>query len=168
MLTDTDHTPQEAGAPTENDLRTLRLDNQLCFSLYSTTHAMTRAYRPMLSKLGLTYSQYLVLLVLWERDGQMLSQIGQALHLDSGTLTPLLKRLESAGFVERHRGRSDARELYVNLTEKGKNIRQDAIAMRESIACRLALSDVEMARIKTDLDGILERMTDKPLPSSAS
>src|SRR4030095_8240519 len=94
----------------------LRLDNQICFAVYSTAHAFNRFYKPLLDKLGLTYPQYLVMLVLWEEDGLPVKEIGERLFLDSGTLTPLLKRLEAAGLVKRTRSKEDERQVIVALT----------------------------------------------------
>ena len=99
------------------------LDNQLCFALYSTSLAMTKVYKPLLDALGLTYPQYLVMLVLWENDGLTVSEIGERLFLDSGTLTPLLKRLQSASLITRFRDALDERRLRVNLTSEGKKLK---------------------------------------------
>lgn len=99
---------------------TLKLDNALCFAIYSASHAITRAYKPLLDPFGLTYPQYLVLLILWERDGQTVGSIGQRLFLESSTLTPLLKRMEKAGYVRRQRAAEDERQVCVFLTESGK------------------------------------------------
>src|ERR1700733_13776837 len=93
----------------------LKLDSQLCFALYSTTHALTKAYAPLLERLGLTYPQYLVMLVLWESEGLTVKELGERLQLDSGTLTPLLKRLEAAGLVRRERDRRDERQVRIGL-----------------------------------------------------
>ena len=104
----------------------LRLDAQLCFLLYAATRAVTQAYVPLLAPLGLTYPQYLVMLVLWEEDGVPLGRIGERLQLDSGTLTPLIKRMEAAGLVVRERSREDERVLNVSLTEAGRRLRARA------------------------------------------
>src|SRR6476620_5280999 len=98
----------------------LRLDNQLCFALYSASLAMTKLYKPLLEELGLTYPQYLAMLALWEQDGLMVSELGERLSLDSGTLTPLLKRLEAAGFVSRIRDVQDERRVHIHLTTTGR------------------------------------------------
>ncbi len=113
----------------------LLLDRQLCFALYSTSLAMTKAYKPMLDELGLTYPQYLVMLVLWEHEGLTVSELGNRLALDSGTLTPLLKRLESAGLVRRRRDADDERRVLVALTEAGRGLRQSAIGIPEKLLC---------------------------------
>ncbi len=104
----------------------LRLDNQLCFALYSASLAMTKLYKPLLDALGITYPQYLVLLVLWERDGITVSELGERLSLDSGTLTPLLKRLETAGLVSRLRDTQDERRVLVRLSAAGRELKERA------------------------------------------
>ena len=105
---------------------TPRLDEQLCFALYSTSLAMMRVYRGVLPQLGLTYPQYLVMMVLWEQDQLTVSDIGVHLFLDSATLTPLLKRMEAQGLVQRNRARSDERQVIISLTEDGKALKQKA------------------------------------------
>ncbi len=104
----------------------LQLDNQLCFALYSTSLAMTKVYKPLLDELGLTYPQYLAMLVLWEKDGLMVSELGEKLYLDSGTLTPLLKRLESSGFISRIRAVEDERRVHITLTAAGRKLKARA------------------------------------------
>lgn len=104
----------------------LLLDHQLCFALYSTSLAMTKLYKPLLDPLGVTYPQYLVMLVLWERDDCMVSELGARLFLDSGTLTPLLKRMEAAGWLERRRDAQDERRVRVTLTAAGRTLRAQA------------------------------------------
>ena len=104
----------------------LLLDNQLCFALYSTSLAMTRVYKPLLDALGLTYPQYLAMLVLWERDGLMVSELGERLYLDSGTLTPLLKRLESSNLISRIRAVEDERRVHITLTAAGRKLKARA------------------------------------------
>ncbi|MCC6810824.1 MAG: MarR family transcriptional regulator [Deltaproteobacteria bacterium] len=116
----------------------LRLDNQLCFPIYAAAHAIGRAYAPMLDELGLTYPQYLVMLVLWEKDGVGLNDIGARLHLDSGTLTPLLKRLEAQGLVERTRSTEDERRIVVALTAEGKKLRQAAVKIPLKLGAKMA------------------------------
>src|SRR3981081_2418215 len=109
----------------------LLLGSQLCFAIYSTAHASTRAYKPLLDRLGLTYPQYLVMLVLWERDGVPVKDIGERLFLDSGTLTPLLKRLEAAALIKRTRSTADERQVLIALTPKGHALREKARAARQ-------------------------------------
>ena len=115
----------------------LRLDNQLCFAVYSASLAMTKLYKPLLDKLKLTYPQYLVMLVLWERDGLMVSELGERLSLDSGTLTPLLKRLEANGLVARIRDVADERRVHVSLTAAGRRLKVRAASVP---ACLMAAS----------------------------
>jgi DNA-binding MarR family transcriptional regulator len=105
----------------DNDM--LRLSQQLCFALYSTSHSFTRAYKPLLEPLGLTYPQYLVMLVLWEADGITVKEIGAKLQLDSGTLTPLLKRLDGADLITRSRDSGDERQVRISLTDSGRALR---------------------------------------------
>jgi MarR family transcriptional regulator, organic hydroperoxide resistance regulator len=112
----------------------LQLDQQLCFALYSTSLAMTKIYKPLLEPLGVTYPQYLALLVLWERDGLAVSELGERLFLDSGTLTPLLKRMEVAGWLKRERATDDERRVLVSLTPEGRSLRQKAKRVPRQLA----------------------------------
>jgi DNA-binding MarR family transcriptional regulator len=131
----------------------LQLDNQLCFALYSTSLAMTKVYKPLLAKLGLTYPQYVVMLVLWETDDLMVSDIGERLFLDSGTLTPLLKRLESSGLITRQRDAEDERRVRVKLTTAGKARKKQAIEIPACIVSQMQCDLPELLslgqRIKT-------------------
>lgn len=136
----------------------LLLDNQLCYALYAAAHRMTKAYRPLLERIGLTYPQYLVLLVLWEQDRVTVSDIGRRLRLDSGTLTPVLKRLESAGLLLRSRRQSDEREVEIALTSRGAALRSDAVLVRESVMCQLALSEPEVRALRADLNNLIDRL----------
>jgi DNA-binding MarR family transcriptional regulator len=124
--------------------RALLLDNQLCFALYSTSLAMTKLYKPLLDDLGLTYPQYLVMIVLWERDGLMVSELGERLALDSGTLTPLLKRLEVAALVSRMRDLQDERRVHITLTTAGRKLKARA---RKIPACILAASQCSIPEL---------------------
>lgn len=112
----------------------LSLDLQLCFALYSASLAMTKIYKPLLEPLGLTYPQYLVLLALWERDGLAVNELGERLFLDSGTLTPLLKRMEAAGWLQRSRDAADERRVIVTLTPEGRALRRRAQAVPKALA----------------------------------
>ncbi len=111
----------------------LKIDDLLCFSLYSANHALTRLYRPLLAPLGLTYPQYLVLVALWEEDGQKVSDLGKRLDLETNTLTPLLKRMEGAGYLSRRRNPEDERSLIVSLTEKGRALQSEARHISTSV-----------------------------------
>ncbi|GJE78319.1 MULTISPECIES: MarR family winged helix-turn-helix transcriptional regulator [Methylorubrum] len=137
----------------------LLLDNQLCYALYAAAHRMTKSYRPMLERMGLTYPQYLVLLVLWESDGITVSEIGRRLRLDSGTLTPVLKRLESSGFLSRSRRQSDEREVEISLTEEGRALRAEAVAVRQSVMCQLNMSEPEIQAMRADLNALIENLS---------
>ena len=123
----------------------LLLDHQLCFALYSASLAMTKVYKPLLDALGLTYPQYLVLLVLWQQDDRPVSQIGERLFLDSGTLTPLLKRLEAAGWLQRTRDSADERRVRITLTPAGRALQQQA---RSVPACVRTQSQLELPQIQ--------------------
>lgn len=136
----------------------LRLDNQLCFALYAATRAVTRTYRERLGPLGLTYPQYIVLTVLWEKDGLTISEIGNALMLDSGTLTPLLKRLESMQLLSRKRRFADEREVEIWLMPKGLDLREVAIGVREHVVCRLDMTEKEISDLRGDLIGLIARL----------
>lgn len=138
----------------------LRLDNQLCFSIYAASRAITRAYRPLLEPHGLTYPQYLVLLTLWEKDGQAVHEIGQRLHLDSGTLTPLLKRMEQAGYIERQRDKTDERKVEVRLAAKGHDLRKVAITIPETLVQANHLDDTEVVKTKVLVDQLLAKFVE--------
>lgn len=140
--------------------RTPTLDDQLCFALYSTAHAVTRAYKPILDPLGLTYPQYLVLLVLWERDGMSVKDIGARLFLDSGTLTPLLKRMESAGFVQRGRDPADERQLRVHLTQRAKDLRAQSRDIAERMFCDFGRPLPTLVALKEELVGLRDQLHD--------
>ena len=129
----------------------LRLEEQLCFALYSASRAVTSAYRPLLDELNLTYPQYLVLLVLWEDDACSIGQLGERLHLDSGTLSPLLKRLEAAGFVRRRRSDTDERRVDVTLTAKGRALEDRAACIPERL---LGSTDADPAQLAALRDAL--------------
>lgn len=132
----------------------LRLDQQLCFAVYSAAHAFTRFYRPLLAQLGVTYPQYLVLLTLWEADGLSVSAIGERLLLDSGTLTPVLKRLETSGLVTRARAKADERQLVVSLTDKGRDLKKVAEGFPAQILDASECSAGELGALTKTLFGL--------------
>lgn len=141
----------------------LALGNQLCFSVYSTAHAFTRLYGGLLRSLDVTYTQYLVLLVLWERDGLSVKEIGERLTLDSGTLTPLLRRLEQAGYVHRERDTADQRRVHVHLTAKGRDARPEVERVRRIVFEATGLTHQELKTLQAHLEqlrGALEGATD--------
>jgi DNA-binding MarR family transcriptional regulator len=136
----------------------LELSSQLCFATYATAHAFNRVYKPLLDPLGLTYPQYLVLLVLWKQDNVTVKEIGQHLHLDSGTLTPLLKRLEGAGIVRRTRDTYDERQVRVSLTQQGHDLKAPALKVWNEVVCATGL-DTENFRVLLDqLNGLRESL----------
>lgn len=119
---------------------------------------MTRTYRERLDALNLTYPQYLVLLVLWEEDGQTVSEIGGKLMLDSGTLTPLLKRMEAMALVRRERDKQDERNVGIWLTDAGNTLKTEALGVRRHVACRLEMSDAEILQLRSDIMALVERL----------
>jgi DNA-binding MarR family transcriptional regulator len=130
------------------------LDQQLCFALYAASNAMTRIYRELLEPLGLTYPQYLAMLVLWEQAPVNVKTLGDRLQLDSGTLTPMLKRMEQAGLVHRRRDPADERQLEVSLTEQGAALRPAAARMQAELACRLPLALADIVRLRGELQDL--------------
>lgn len=136
----------------------LHLDNQLCFALYSANLALNKLYRQLLAPLNLTYPQYLVMLVLWERDDLTVSGIGERLFLDSATLTPLLKRLENAGLLLRQRSRQDERQVAVTLTDAGRALQQQAVSIPASISCAAACDADTMSALKKELEYLREQL----------
>ncbi|WP_454765755.1 MarR family winged helix-turn-helix transcriptional regulator [Cupriavidus campinensis] len=132
----------------------LLLDRQLCFALYSTSLAMTKVYKPILGELGLTYPQYLVMLVLWEKEKLTVSELGERLSLDSGTLTPLLKRLETAGLVARVRDPEDERRVLVSLTDAGRRLRGAAEGIPEKMLCATQCSIEEIQSLTARLHAL--------------
>ena len=144
----------------------IRIDSQLCFALYATSRAVTQAYRPLLAPLGVTYPQYLVLLVLWQDDDLNVGEIGARLFLDSGTLTPLLQRLEAQGLVARRRDPKDERAVRVSLTPAGGRLRSKASGIARDIACALDVTATEVAALCGSLQKILHHHHSDPFPSS--
>jgi DNA-binding MarR family transcriptional regulator len=136
----------------------LLLDNQLCFALYSASLAMTKLYKPLLDELGLTYPQYLVMLALWEQDGLMVSGLGERLSLDSGTLTPLLKRLEAAGLVSRVRDAGDERRVLVTLTADGRRLKTRAQRIPSCIVAATQCSLPDVMRLTRELRGLRDKL----------
>jgi MarR family transcriptional regulator, organic hydroperoxide resistance regulator len=146
----------------------LCLENQLCFALYSASRLMTKAYRPLLSKLGITYPQYLVFLVLWEQqhthqhinsaDSITVRALGQRLLLDSGTLTPLLKRMEQDGWLERRKAKRDEREVHLVLTEKGITLREQAKDIPRQLLCQSNLELSEIIGLRDQVKGLIARL----------
>ena len=136
--------------------KSLKLDDQLCFSVYAAAHAFNRFYKPLLEPLGLTYPQYLVLLTLWEQEGLPLKAIGARLGLDSGTLTPLLRRMETAGLVTRSRDSEDERVVRINLTAKGRRLHAKAETFPEKIGRAAQCSATELTALRKLLFALRE------------
>lgn len=136
----------------------LLLDNQLCFALYSASLAMTKLYKPLLDELGLTYPQYLVMLVLWEGDGLMVSELGQRLSLDSGTLTPLLKRLEAAGLISRLRDVHDERRVHIHLTAAGRKLKARAAKVPHCLLAASQCSVPELVQLTRQVRALRDRL----------
>ena len=144
-------TPDAATRPEAPHLEAPRLDRQVCFAMYSASRAATAAYRPMLEELGLTYPQYLAMMVLWENQPRSVRDLGEELGLDSGTLSPLLKRLEALGFVERRRSAEDERRVEVFLTEAGAALSARAAGIPQRLADAAGLSAAELDQIRETL-----------------
>ena len=136
------------------------LDDQLCFALYSTSLAMNKVYRKLLKKLELTYPQYLVMLVLWEKDEVTVSDIGARLFLDSATLTPLLKRLEAAGLLTRTRSAADERQVVVALSDAGRAMSKEAAGIHDEVLCATACTPTALNGIKQDLEMLRDKLAD--------
>ncbi|NDI85672.1 MarR family winged helix-turn-helix transcriptional regulator [Undibacterium crateris] len=141
---------------TSQDL--LALDKQFCFALYSASLALTKTYKPLLDEIGLTYPQYLVMLVLWEKDHILVKDIGHALFLDSGTLTPLLKRLETAGLLLRQRDKEDERQVRILLTQDGKALRKLARSIPEKIMCASGQNLASLMALRQQLSGLRDEL----------
>jgi len=136
----------------------LKLDNQLCFALYSSSRGITRLYRPVLSEFGITYPQYLVMLVLWEKEPLTVKELGERLFLDSGTLTPLLKRMEKLGLLTRERSQGDERHVNIGLTNKGKEMREKALSIPLRIANQVNISEAEFASLMASLKKLMKKI----------
>ena len=136
----------------------LLLGEQLCFALYSTSLAMNKVYRKLLRELGLTYPQYLVMLVLWERDGVSVSEIGERLYLNSATLTPMLKRIEALGLISRRRAHEDERQVIVSLSRAGRELRQKTRDVQGGVFRASGCTLEELAAIKQQLDRLRSRL----------
>ena len=136
----------------------LTLNHQLCFALYAATHAVTRAYRDGLEQAGLTYTQYLVMMVLWEKDNISVGSIAQRLDLDSATLTPMLKRLEIAGFIARKRNKDDERVVEISLSKAGDALQETIAKVQNGVACQTGLSQEEFFELRASLQRLVETM----------
>jgi MarR family transcriptional regulator, organic hydroperoxide resistance regulator len=142
----------------------LKLDNQLCFALYSATHAITRIYRNELESTGITYTQYLVMLALWENNQLTVKSVADKLDLDSASLTPILKRLEVAGFLTRRRNKADERVVEISLTAKGNDLQDEVAKIQKRVACQTGLPPDEFNQLKLALNKLVESLhTNEPI-----
>ncbi|KMQ67405.1 MarR family transcriptional regulator [Chryseobacterium sp. FH2] len=140
------------------NLKQLKLENQICFPLYVIAKEITGLYRPFLDKLDITYPQYLVMMVLWENDGLAVNIIGEKIFLDSGTLTPLLKRLETKGFIIRKRKKEDERVVEIFLTENGKQLQQKACEIPGKIQQKIDIQPGDLIELKNTIQKILNKI----------
>ena len=141
-----------------NKYDSIKLDNQVCFSLYAVSREIIKLYKPFLDKFNLTYTQYIAMLVLWEDEKSTVKDIGKRLHLDSGTLTPLLKKIESMGLVIRYRDVNDDRVVIVELTKKGRLLKEDITEVPHEMACKINMSKDEIIQLKKQLDVMLQSL----------
>lgn len=140
----------------------LLLDQQLCFALYTASRFMTQAYEPLLSELGLTYAQYLVMLVLWEKDEVSVNEIGKFLKLDSGTLSPLLKKLEAKELILRTRQKEDERVVLIELTNHGRELRKKAAKVPLAMICKLQMNEKELIEMRDELNELIGKLSKNP------
>lgn len=139
-----------------NKYEKMKLDNQLCFSLYAASREVIKIYKPFLDKYGLTYTQYIAMLVVWEHEKITVKEMGQKLHLDSGTLTPVLKKLILMELVEKYRDKNDDRVVIVEVTEKGRNMKDEITEVPEQIYCKFGEKIEDAGELKRLLDNLLE------------
>lgn len=135
----------------------IKLENQICFPLYALSREIIKLYKPLLDKFNLTYTQYITMLVMWEDEKITFKKLGKRLYLDSGTLTPVLKRLESMGLIIKYRTEEDDRVVVVELTEKGRILKDDILEVPEKMFCKSQLTKEEAINLKIKLDTILKR-----------
>ena len=133
----------------------IKLDNQLCFSLYAASREVIKTYKPLLDKYGLTYTQYIVMLVIWEHEKITVKEMGQKLHLDSGTLTPVLKKLLSMELINKYRDKNDDRVVIVEVTEKGREMKNEITEIQEKMYCKFGNDIENAAELKRLLDNLL-------------
>lgn len=143
-----------------SDYNDLRLDNQLCFSLYAASREVIKLYKPCLDKFNLTYTQYIVMIVLWEDEKSTVKEIGKRLHLDSGTLTPLLKKMESMGLIKRYRDIKDDRVVVIELTEQGRDLKNQVKCIPGEMVSKINLNRDEIETLKSHLDNLLDKLNE--------
>ncbi len=144
-----------------NDEKRLSLDKQLCFALYAATNAVTRAYRPLLAQLDLTYPQYLVMLVLWQDGHSTSREIAQRLQLSANAISPLLDRLEDSGFIARQRDRTDRRVIHITLTPRGEALESAVFDAQQAVECQTGLAPDDLDALRDELSALAERMAEK-------
>ncbi len=144
-------------ASTKDTYSCLKLENQLCFPLYACAKEVVRNYKPFLDELDLTYTQYITMMVLWDKKEMNVKEIGKCLYLDSGTLTPLLKKLESKGYIERHRSKEDERNLLIRITKEGEDLKKVAMSVPERMGKCIDLSESEAKELYTLLYKVLTK-----------
>jgi len=137
----------------------IKLDNQICFPLYALSREIIKLYKPFLDKYDLTYTQYITMLVIWEEEKITFKDLGKRLHLDSGTLTPVLKKLESMELINKYRSKEDDRIVIVEITEKGKLLKEEILKVPEQIYCKLNIDSNELITLKNQLDDVLARIS---------
>ncbi len=137
---------------------TVRIDDQLCFALYAAANSVIRVYRPLLRDIGLTYPQYLALMVLWQQDGLSVNQIADRMQLPGNALTPLLARLEQLGYLSRTRDHDDGRVVRIRLTPLGTDLEREAAAVQRNVVCRTGLDEVSLAALRTQLQNLVDDM----------
>lgn len=142
-----------------NKYDTLKLENQVCFPLYALSREIIKLYKPYLDKFNLTYTQYIAMLVMWEEEKIVFKDLGKKLHLDSGTLTPVLKKLESMGLIIKYRTKEDDRIVIVELTEKGRALKDEVIDIPERMFCDSGMTDEEAIQFKYYLDKMLKKFS---------
>lgn len=155
---ETDRIDIGALAMDEKDFEVLHLNNQICFPIYAASRLVMQAYRPLLAALGLTYPQYLVMMVLWETDTRTVRELGERLYLDSGTLTPLLKRLEKQGLLTRNRRKEDDRTVENHLTEAGRELQKLAVDIPAELVCNAELDRDELGELQSRLNALLAKL----------
>lgn len=134
----------------------IKLDNQLCFSLYAASREVIKIYKPLLDKYGLTYTQYIAMLVVWEHEKITVKEMGKKLHLDSGTLTPVLKKLLSMELINKYRDKNDDRVVIVEVTEKGKKMKEEITEVPEQLYCKFGNKFEDIGELKRLLDNLLK------------
>lgn len=138
----------------------LKLSNQLCFPLYAVAKEIVKKYKPYLDELDLTYTQYIAMLVLWENKSMGVKELGRHLYLDSGTLTPLLKKLENKGYITRERSKEDERNLIISITKEGEALKDKAVTVPAKVGKCVCMDAEDAIKLKNQLYGILEEITD--------